>query len=67
MARLCRWLPLLTAGALLAGMALGYSPQFWAAVGLLLLCPLVCLVLYFQSRETERQVADVERGRQRLP
>lgn len=67
MARLCRWLPLLTVGVLLLGMALGYSPQFWAAAGLLLLCPVVCLALLFQSRETQRQVADAVRGRDRLP
>ncbi|MHB9091003.1 MAG: hypothetical protein ACYC7H_06250 [Chloroflexota bacterium] len=51
----------------MAGMALGYSPQFWAAVGLLLLCPAVCLLLYFQSKETEWQVAQSARGRDGLP
>lgn len=57
LAKLCRWLPLAIAAGVLVAWVTGYSLPTLAAIALLLLCPLICLVLYLQSKETERQIS----------
>lgn len=56
LARLCRLIPTATAAAALLAVALGYPLPVLSAAGLLLLCVAVCLVLWLQSRESERQI-----------
>ena len=50
------WLPLVVAGAVVSGLALGYPLLVLAGFGLLV-CLIVCVVAYFQSRKTEREIA----------
>ena len=50
------WLPLVVAGAVVGGLALGYPLLALTAFGLLV-CVIVCVVAYFQSRKTEREIA----------
>ena len=62
-ARLCRWLPIATLAALFIAWAIGYPVPAVAAVLLLLLCPIVCLILLYQSKEVEGQIAAAVEGR----
>ena len=56
LAKLCRWLPLAIIGGVLIAWITGYSLPSLPIIALLLLCPIVCLALYLQSKETERQI-----------
>ncbi len=56
LARLCRLIPMAAAAAALTAVALGYPLPILSAAGLLLVCLAVCLVLWLQSKETDRQI-----------
>ena len=64
----CRWA---MSALLLAGLVLflaGYALLTWIAVVVALLCPVLCLPLYWRSRDTQEQVAAaVEEAKGRLP
>lgn len=55
--RLCKWLPPAIMAAAFLVWAQGFSFPTLAALILLLLCPGICLVLYLQSKDTERKIA----------
>src|SRR3990172_9135073 len=57
LARLCRWIPLVIGTGVVAAWILGYPLPLLVAATLLLVCPLICLVLYMQAKEAERQIA----------
>lgn len=64
----CRWV---MSALILAGLGLflaGYPLLTWIAIVVALLCPALCLLLYWQSRDTQEQVAAaVEEAKGRLP
>ena len=63
--QLCRWLPVAVGTTVLAAWALGYPLSTLAVIALLLLCLIVCALLYILSKETEGQIGVAVAGHER--
>ena len=61
--RLCRWLPLVSGTGAVAILLLGYPLPAVAIIALMVLCPVICLVLYAQGKDTEQKIAASVGGR----
>ena len=63
--QLCRWLPVAVGTMVLAAWLLGYALSTLAVPALLLICLIVCVLLYILSKETEGQIGVAVAGHER--